>query len=102
MTDHIHEHGPECDCGCNEEEVPVITLEFEDNEKVECEPLFIFEVDGGDYIALAPVDETLDDVYLYEYHELDGDEFEFLDIEDDDVFDKVTAEFERIIEESEL
>ena len=100
MAENTNGHVPEDEL--DGMEIPTITLEFDDNEKVECEPLFIFDVDGSDYIALAPVDETLDDVYLYEYHELNDDEFEFLDIEDDDLFDKVAAEFERIIDEADL
>lgn len=83
------------------DELITITLEFEDDEKVVVEPLFIFEVDGKEYVALAPIDEESDDVYLYEYRELDDDEFEFLDIEDDAEFDKIAAEFERIVEEAE-
>ena len=100
MAENTNGHVPEDEL--DGMEIPTITLEFDDDEKVECEPLFIFDVDGSDYIALAPVDESLDDVYLYEYHELNDDEFEFLDIEDDDLFDKVAAEFERIIDEADL
>ena len=77
-----------------------ITLEFDDGEKVVVEPLFIFNLDGRDYIALIPTEEESDDVYLYIYHELSDDEFEFLDIESDEEFDRVSAEFERILEES--
>jgi len=84
-----------------DEDVPTITLEFDD-ESVECEPLFVFEFEGTDYIALWPVDESSDDVYLYEYHELNDTEFEFIDIEDDDLFDRVSEEFERIMEEVEV
>ena len=35
------------------DELITITLEFEDDEKVVVEPLFIFDVDGKDYVALA-------------------------------------------------
>ncbi len=86
--------------GYNEEDM-TITLEFDDGESVLCEPLFVFDVDGVDYVALVPVDEESDDVYLYEYNEISDDEFEFLDIEDDATFDKVAAEFEKIMEEAE-
>ena len=85
----------------NEEEMR-ITLEFDDGQKVDVEPLFIFNFEDKDYIALVPLDEKSDDIYIYIYHELDNDEFEFLDIEDDDEFDRVAAEFERIIEEAEI
>ena len=85
------------------EEVVVITLEFDDGEEVECEPLFIFDLEeypDKEYIALVPVDETLDDVYLYQYNEIGEDEFEFIDIESDEEFDKVVEEFERITDEA--
>ena len=84
-------------------EIIVVTLEFEDGESVECEAIGLFEYaefPGKTYIALAPTDEEDDDVYIYEYHELSDDEFELLDIEDDNEFDKVAAEFERLVEES--
>ena len=79
-----------------EDEGAYVTIEFEDGEKVDCEGLFIFEVEGKEYVALAPVDLDSDDVYLYEYRDLEGGEYEFLDIEDDALFERVVAEFERI------
>ena len=102
MTDVI-DHGEGCTCGCQDgkDEEMNITLEFDDGEKVQVEPLFIFNLDGKDYIALVPADEESDDVYLYIYHDLADEEFEFLDIEDDEEFEKVSAEFERILEETE-
>ena len=98
MTNHDHECG--CGCGHDHEEANIITLEFDDGENIECEALGIFEVEGKDYAALVPTDEESDDVFLFEYKE-NGDEFELLDIEDDALFDKVTAEFESILEEME-
>lgn len=99
MTDKLN-HGPDCDCGC-QDDVPQITLEFDDGENIVCEPLFIFDFEEQDYIALVPVDEDNDEVFLYLYNEFDNGEFEFLDIEDDAQFDRVAKEFERIIEEAE-
>lgn len=86
-----------------EQERVIITLEFDDGESVECEAIGLFEYEefpDKTYIALAPTDEESDDVYIYVYHELAEEEFELLDIEDDDEFDKVAAEFERLVEES--
>jgi len=86
----------------NEEPI-VVTLEFDDGENVECEPLFIFtleEYPDKEYIALIPTDEESEDVYLYQYTEIGEDEFEFVDIEDDAEFDKVAAEFEKLTEEA--
>lgn len=91
-----HEH--DCGCGCGHEEEHIITLEFDDGDSIECEALGIFEVEGKEYAALVPTDEKSDDVFIYEYRE-SGDEYELIDIEDDDLFDRVVAEFESIVAE---
>lgn len=77
-----------------------ITLEFDDGQEVECEVMGIFDFEGNEYIALLPDDGT-DDVYLYGYKELSEEEFELIDIEDDELFEKVAAEFDAIMEEDE-
>ena len=82
----------------NEEDI--ITLEFDDGADVECEIMGIFDYDGSDYIALIPLDDS-DDVYIYGYREVGEDEFEIVDILDDELFEKVVAEFEAIMAESE-
>ncbi|MCR5010174.1 MAG: DUF1292 domain-containing protein [Clostridia bacterium] len=81
-----------------EEEAEFITLEFEDGTEVEAEIMGIFDVDGKEYIALIPDDDS-DDVYLYGYNEVNDDEFELIDIEDDDEFDKVVKVFEELTDE---
>ena len=80
------------------EEADFITLEFDDGVEVECEIMGVFDYDGKEYIALIPNDDT-DDVYIYGYKEIGDDEFELVDIEDDDEFEKVVAEFYKIMEE---
>ena len=91
-------HGSGCDCGC-QEEVPKITLEFDEGESIVCEPLFIFYFEEQDYIALMPEDESMDDVFLFIYNEFENGEFELLEIEDDAQFERVITEFERLSEE---
>lgn len=81
-----------------EEELDIITLEFDDDEEVECEIMGIFDCEGKEYIALIPHDDS-DDVYIYGYKETGDDEFELIDIEDDDEFEKAVAEFDKIMEE---
>ena len=81
-----------------DEEVDIITLEFDDGEEIEAEIMGIFDVDGKEYIALIPDDDT-DDVYIYGYKEISDEEFELIDIEDDDEFAKVVEEFDRITAE---
>ena len=80
------------------EEADFITLEFDDGVEVECEIMGVFDYDGKEYIALIPNDDT-DYVYIYGYKEIGDDEFELVDIEDDDEFEKVVAEFDKIMEE---
>ena len=80
------------------EEADFITLEFDDGVEVECEIMGVFDYDGKEYIAMIPNDDT-DDVYIYGYKEIGDDEFELVDIEDDDEFEKVVAEFDKIMEE---
>ncbi len=80
------------------DEADFITLEFDDGVEVECEIMGIFEVDGKEYIALVPDDET-DDVYIYGYVEVTEEEFELLDIEDDAEFERVVAEFDKLTAE---
>ena len=79
------------------EEADFITLEFDDGAEVECEIMGVFDYDDKEYIALIPDDNT-DDVYIYGYKEVGDDEFELVDIEDDEEFEKVVAEFDKIME----
>ena len=80
------------------EETEVITLEFDDGVEVECEIMGVFDYEGKEYIALTP-DDGSDDVYIYGYKEVGDDEFELVDIEDDAEFEKVVAEFDKIMAE---
>ncbi len=79
----------------NEDEI--ITLDFEDGTSFDCGIMGVFAVDGKDYIALEALDGT-EDVYLYGYQE-NGDDFDLLDIEDEETFEKVAAEFESLSDE---
>ena len=83
-----------------QDENDIITLEFDDGVDLECEIMGIFDYDGNDYIALIPLDDS-DDVYIYGYKEVGEDEFEIVDILDDELFEKVVAEFEAIMAETE-
>ena len=82
------------------EETEVITLEFDDGVEVECEIMGVFDYEGKEYIALIP-DDGSDDVYIYGYYEVGDDEFELVDIEDDAEFEKVVAEFDKIVADEE-
>ncbi|MDD6042567.1 MAG: DUF1292 domain-containing protein [Eubacteriaceae bacterium] len=83
-----------------EEEVDIITLEFDDGIELECEIMGVFESAGKEYIALIPQDDS-DDVYIYGYKEVGEDEFELVDIESDEEFEAAVAEFDAIMTEAE-
>ena len=83
-----------------QDEADIITLEFDNDETIECEIMGIFDYDGNDYIALIPLDDS-DDVYIYGYKEVGEDEFESVDIEDDELFAKVVEEFDTIMASEE-
>lgn len=83
-----------------EEEASVITLEFDDGVELECEIMGVFDYDGKEYIALIP-DDGSDDVYIYGYKEVGEEEFELVDIDDDELFEAVVGEFEAIMAEAE-
>lgn len=85
--------------GSAQEAEDFITLEFDDGTEVECSIMGVFEALGKEYIALVPDDES-GDVYIYGYKEVNDEEFEIMDIEDDEEFKKVTAEFDKIVEEN--
>ena len=46
------------------EEMDIITLEFDDESTMDCEIMGVFDCDGKDFIALIP-DDGSDDVYIY-------------------------------------
>ncbi len=64
----------------------------------ECMIIGVFDVDGQDYIALAPTDDN-ETVLIYGYHAVNEEQFQLSDIEDEDTYMKVVAEFNQIISE---
>ncbi len=75
------------------EEEDIITLEYDDGVEEECGILGVFDALGKEYMALNPL--GTEDVYLYGYKEYDED-YELLDIEDEEEFKQVAAEFEKL------
>ena len=83
----------------DDDEPMVVTLEYDDGTVIETEIMGVFDVDNKEYIALVP-DDGSDDVYLYGYAEIggeDGDEFELIDIEDEDEFNRVVEAFDALM-----
>ncbi len=93
-----------------EKEIPmdIVTLEMDDGKTVDCDVLSIFTVnmkDGPkDYIAL--IDSTAGDdgeIWFYgcKLNPEDTDDFELIDIEDDDEFEAVCDAFDELLDEEE-
>lgn len=82
-----------------DEDEDIITLEFDDDTAVDCYVMGTFELNGKEYIALAPEDGT-DDVYIYGYKQVSDDEFEINEIESEEEFDAAAAEFDAIMAEN--
>lgn len=81
-----------------DEDIDIITLEFDDGSSVEAEIMGVFEAAGKEYIALIPNDGT-DDVYIYGYQEVGDDEYDLIDITDEE-FEIAVAEFDKIVAEN--
>ena len=105
MSEHEHDGS----CSCESEDDPIITLELDDGQEVECSVLSIFPLEGKQYIALLPIsgdeeeeDEDSDsEVYLYRYSEDENGEPILDNIEDDDEFEAVSDRFDEILDEEE-
>lgn len=86
-----------------EETTDQITLTLEDNSELTCDVIATFPVDGKNYIALLPVGANPDaDIYLYRYVEKGNDDFDLIDIEDDDEFDAVSDAFDELLDNAEF
>ena len=92
---HIHDEN----CSHDHDHVDIIYLTLEDDSELECEIIGIFEVEDKEYIALIPINE--DEVLLYEYKELEDDEFDLLLIEDEEEFQIVSEAFYALYSDDE-
>lgn len=80
------------------EEMNIITLtDAETMEKVELEIVEDLTIDGEHYVILAPLDEE-DDAYVYKVIR-EGEKASYEMVDDEDEFNKVVEEYNRIFEE---
>lgn len=80
------------------EEMNIITLtDAETMEKVELEIVEDLTIDGNHYVILAPLDEE-EDAYIYKVIG-EGEKASYEMVEDDEEFNKVVAEYDKIFEE---
>lgn len=93
--DHDHD-GCGCGCGCGHEHGnQYLTLILEDDTKLECQVIGIFESDEHAYIALLhPTEET---ALLFRYY-TDGQNVDIENIEDDAEYEKASKLFMSLYE----
>lgn len=91
----------------NEEfEEPTVSMTLEDGTELECDVIAIFPVEDKDYIALLPnkqvegFDEN--EVFLYRYKELEGDDIELTQIESEEEYEAVADAFDELLDEEEF
>lgn len=81
----------------------IFTLSDENNEEQEVEVLGTMNVEGAEYIAVGFVEdiqiETEEDIDIFFLKVEEGSEFSY--IESDEEFEKVSAAFEKIMDEQE-
>ena len=82
----------------------IVTLQGDDGVEIETEIIGVFECDGKEYMAVAALTEAGDDytgdVFIYGYKEY-GEDYDLLDITDEDEFARAVAEFDRLMTEEE-
>lgn len=91
----------------NEEyEDATVSLELEDGTKLTCSVVAIFPVDDREYIALLPENQVEgfdeNEVFLYRYIELEGDDIDLEPIEDEDEYEAVCDAFDELLDEEEF
>lgn len=72
------------------EEMEYINLTLDSGEEVEHAVIGTFEVGDKNYMALLNEDE---DVYLYQYEDINEEEVDLINIEDDGEFEAVSEAF---------
>lgn len=91
----------------NEEfDEPTVSMTLEDGTELECDVIAIFPVDDRDYIALLPNKPVEgyeeNEVFLYRYKELEGDDIELAQIETEEEYEAVADAFDELLDEEEF
>lgn len=91
------------------EEAMVLPVTLDDGTQIECEVLAIFPVNGfqdngkdRQYIAMLPLAEGMEDIFLYRFVPVGEEEFELEGIEDDEEYDAVVDVFDMLLDDAEF
>ena len=86
--------------GLKDDEEMTVTLTLDDDSELECAVVAIFPVAERQYIALLPLEEGSDEVFLYRFKK-DGDDMQLENIEDDEEFEVVAEAYDSLIDDME-
>lgn len=83
-----------------------VTLDLEDDTKLECDVLLVFRENEKNYVALVPTEQIANDeeadIYFYRLTGTSMDELGIDNIEDDEEYQDVAERFEEIMDEQEF
>ena len=95
MSDH--EHDEHCGCGDHEEEDVFLVADEDGNER-EMIIALTFETEGRNYAVLLDRNDLEADGFIFRIEE-EGDQAYLVNIEDDGEWQRVSALYERMVEE---
>lgn len=95
MSEHNHEHGP--DCGCEEEEASFIITD-EDGVDHEMIMVYTFETENRNYAVLLEKDEPEAEGLIFRIEE-EGDDVYLVTIDEDAEWERVVEVYNRLAEE---
>ena len=79
-----------------------VTLTLEDDSELLCGVVAIFPVEDKDYIALEPMDQEKDEVFLYRLKHNDIEDIVLENIEDDEEFVSTSNAFDALLDDEWL
>ncbi|MDD6327067.1 MAG: DUF1292 domain-containing protein [Eubacteriales bacterium] len=90
----------------NEYDDAKVSMVLDDGTELECDVIAIFPVGEREYIALLP-DKVIDgyeenEVFLYRYKELEGEDIELNQIESEEEYELVADAFDQLLDEEEF
>ena len=88
--------------GLQEEDEMTVTLTLDDDTELECAVVAIFPVQDKDYIALLPLNEESEEVFLYRFKHNSEDDLELENIEDDEEFEIVADAYDALVDDEEF
>ena len=76
-----------------------VTLTLEDDSELVCGVVAIFQVEDKDYIAMEPMGQEKDEVFLYRLKHNDIEDIVLENIEDDEEFESASNAFNELLDD---